>query len=100
MRFMLQSEISECGCVYCVKIGKSVMVGSRSSKNSSQSRKRVEEVDDDVLELSDDELALERSRKYSCTERRQHLRHLLSLNTCSRSVIFERLKDYYNVSEE
>jgi predicted DNA-binding transcriptional regulator YafY len=55
--------------------------------------------DDDIASV-DDVMDASEKGKYSSTVRRFHLLRLLSLNTCSRQVIFERLKDYYNASEE
>jgi predicted DNA-binding transcriptional regulator YafY len=56
-------------------------------------------VKDNILSIDDAGDASD-TEKYSSTVRRFHLLRILTLNTCSRQVIFERLKDYYNVSEE
>jgi len=76
------------------------MKSKSSSDNIGQPRKEIDVAENDVSEPLDDEIEQVRGRKYTRAERRSHLLDLLSLNRCSRQVIFEHLKDYYNVSEE
>lgn len=80
--------------------GEYVLVGSRVYNKSRPSRKKRDDGDSYTLEPSGDGMAPVQNRTYTSTERRFQLLYLLSLNRCSRTAIFERLKDYYNISEE
>jgi predicted DNA-binding transcriptional regulator YafY len=77
-------------------------VDSKASSDDDirQPHEKIDVIEDDASEPFDDEAGQDHDHKYTSTARRFHLLYLLSLNTCSRSVIFERLKDYYNVSED
>lgn len=68
--------------------------------DSTSSGNKLEQPSGEIDEAEGDRDEQVDDRKYSNAERRAQLLELLLLNRCSRRDVFERLRDYYNVTED